>query len=82
MSSVKHLLVFMTYKFWVRTAIKTLNREPSVQIIKFELYKIDLNYALLYNLDDRKNISLLSHLWKLPPKLELRTLAGYNYPLF
>jgi len=53
-----------------------------MQIIKFELNKTDLNYALLYNLDDRKSISLLSHLWNLSPKFELRTLAGYSYPLF
>jgi hypothetical protein len=47
-----------------------------VQILKFESYKIDLNYALLYKLDDRKSINLLSHLCKLSPKLELRTLGG------
>jgi len=53
-----------------------------VQIIKFELYKIYLNYALLYKLGERESINLLSHLWKLSPKLELRTLAGYSYPCF
>ena len=82
MSFVRHLLIFMTYKFQVQTAIRDLNHKSSVPILKFELHKTVLIYMLLYKLDDSQIISLSSHIWKLSLKLELQTLARHSYPLF